>query len=287
MPADVGERLDRNAVRLADAAQVVAQPRPLVLPAADADVHVLGLREDPAVAAGDVGELDDGTVCVRARGTASNERCLLRRRRGRSHRRGRGRGRGAVGTVGRHHEVGVHGGSVDARRAVERHAGAVANLDAGCARGVEEEGVQPPPLRHQDHRPARAPLDRGAVAEAQLDHVDLVLDDGVTSTGHCRTARVVRPPPHGLSRGKVARSASRTEAPDRASRYAVAEPGVRRRRRGRRSAPRAEATMPALRGGVPERPKGTGCKPVGSAYGGSNPPAPIIITHRRLTSPAA
>ncbi len=26
---------------------------------------------------------------------------------------------------------------------------------------------------------------------------------------------------------------------------------------------------------MPERPKGTGCKPVGSAYGGSNPPAPI------------
>ena len=32
--------------------------------------------------------------------------------------------------------------------------------------------------------------------------------------------------------------------------------------------------MRAARGGVPERPKGTGCKPVGSAYGGSNPPAP-------------
>jgi hypothetical protein len=32
-----------------------------------------------------------------------------------------------------------------------------------------------------------------------------------------------------------------------------------------------------LPGGVPERPKGTGCKPVGSAYGGSNPPAPIVI----------
>src|ERR671922_78290 len=30
-------------------------------------------------------------------------------------------------------------------------------------------------------------------------------------------------------------------------------------------------------GGVPERPKGTGCKPVGSAYGGSNPPAPIAL----------
>src|SRR5664280_1513626 len=32
----------------------------------------------------------------------------------------------------------------------------------------------------------------------------------------------------------------------------------------------------ALRGGVPERPKGAGCKPVGSAYGGSNPPSPIF-----------
>jgi hypothetical protein len=29
---------------------------------------------------------------------------------------------------------------------------------------------------------------------------------------------------------------------------------------------------------VPERPKGTGCKPVGSAYGGSNPPAPTDST---------
>jgi hypothetical protein len=34
--------------------------------------------------------------------------------------------------------------------------------------------------------------------------------------------------------------------------------------------------MPPLPGGVPERPKGTGCKPVGSAYGGSNPPAPTF-----------
>ena len=29
-------------------------------------------------------------------------------------------------------------------------------------------------------------------------------------------------------------------------------------------------------GGVPERPKGAVCKTVGSAYGGSNPPAPIF-----------
>jgi geranylgeranyl reductase family protein len=34
--------------------------------------------------------------------------------------------------------------------------------------------------------------------------------------------------------------------------------------------------MAVLPGGVPEWPKGTGCKPVGSAYGGSNPPAPTL-----------
>ena len=39
---------------------------------------------------------------------------------------------------------------------------------------------------------------------------------------------------------------------------------------------------PALQGGVPERPKGTGCKPVGSAYGGSNPPAPIESSLARV-----
>src|SRR5205823_1342125 len=34
--------------------------------------------------------------------------------------------------------------------------------------------------------------------------------------------------------------------------------------------------------GVPEWPKGTGCKPVGSAYGGSNPPAPTRSDIERL-----
>ena len=32
--------------------------------------------------------------------------------------------------------------------------------------------------------------------------------------------------------------------------------------------------LSGVRGGVPERPKGAGCKPAGLAYGGSNPPAP-------------
>src|SRR4051794_12803975 len=37
-----------------------------------------------------------------------------------------------------------------------------------------------------------------------------------------------------------------------------------------------EALDYAAPGGVPEWPKGTGCKPVGSAFGGSNPPSPTF-----------
>ena len=44
--------------------------------------------------------------------------------------------------------------------------------------------------------------------------------------------------------------------------------------------PRLQCASP---GGVPERPKGTGCKPVGSAYGGSNPPAPTTFCARRAS----
>ena len=47
---------------------------------------------------------------------------------------------------------------------------------------------------------------------------------GSTSHGACRSARPVSPPPHGLSRGKRARSASRTRAPPRARWIAVADP---------------------------------------------------------------
>src|SRR5215217_5363815 len=86
---------------------------------------------------------------------------------------------------------------------------------------------------------------------------------------------MVSPPPHGLSRGKDARSTTRTDAPASASRHAVAEPA------GPPPTTTASYCFILLRlqcaprsGGVPERPKGTGCKPVGSAYGGSNPPAP-------------
>src|SRR5581483_1348707 len=56
--ADVRERRGVDAVLATEAVEVAAQPRPLALPAADAEVHVVALREDPAVAAGERAELD-------------------------------------------------------------------------------------------------------------------------------------------------------------------------------------------------------------------------------------
>src|SRR5207237_707567 len=51
--------------------------------------------------------------------------------------------------------------------------------------------------------------------------------------------------------------------------------------------PRKPPLQSALPGGVPEWPKGTGCKPVGSAYGGSNPPAPILLANSGYGSAVA
>ena len=56
--AQLSSALGLEPVRLAGPAQVLAQLRPLALPAADADVRVVALREDPGVAAGDVGQLE-------------------------------------------------------------------------------------------------------------------------------------------------------------------------------------------------------------------------------------
>ena len=63
----VGRAVEVDAVGVAEAAQVLAQPRPLARPAADAVVRVAVLREDPAVAAGDDAELDRRTPSLPGR----------------------------------------------------------------------------------------------------------------------------------------------------------------------------------------------------------------------------
>src|SRR5919201_5084650 len=61
-PAQVRQIALVDAVEDAEAAQLLAPARPSALPASDADVDVLGLREDPAVAAGDGTELEQRTA---------------------------------------------------------------------------------------------------------------------------------------------------------------------------------------------------------------------------------
>src|SRR5919198_2463745 len=65
---------------------------------------------------------------------------------------------------------------------------------------------------------------------------------------------------------------------------------ARRKVPPRRGAFRLHSLQFAGRGGVPEWPKGTGCKPVGSAFRGSNPLSPMMRLRpavRRRAEPAS
>ena len=59
---------------------------------------------------------------------------------------------------------------------LDRDLHALAHLHPALARRVEQEGIQPPALRHPDDRLVRPVDDSGAVAEPQLDLVDELLD---------------------------------------------------------------------------------------------------------------
>src|SRR5438093_6505783 len=64
MPARLGNVLPGDAVRATEPLQVLPERRALALPAPHPDVDVIALREDPAVAARDRAELDDGLAPV-------------------------------------------------------------------------------------------------------------------------------------------------------------------------------------------------------------------------------
>ena len=122
---------------------------------------------------------------------------------------------------------------------------------------------------------AFAPCPTVAVTEADSTRRPPPRPPATGSTGHSA-------PPASSSRRQRLVPRKATPVGEQHRRAALGEPiarpssrPARRRPRGHRSASLPQATIPALSEGVPERPKGTGCKPVGSAYGGSNPPAPI------------
>ena len=175
------ERLGRKPVRLAHAPQVLANPRALALPGADADVRVVGLREHPTVSARNVRELDHHAP-----------RVAVARDRGVGHIALVGdavddpaaepdRPRGdPVRPIGPDNRIRVHPLPIAKYQRVawlDLDARSLAHLRPALARRVEEERVEPPPLRHQDDRLPSMTDDRVAVTEAELDDVDLLLHD--------------------------------------------------------------------------------------------------------------
>ncbi len=157
---------------------MLAQPRGLARIAANADVQVVALREDPAVAAVDRGDLDHHRPCetrlvrhVRLeRDAVENLAAELERSRC-----------PPVAAVcpdqdPRTHLLPVH------RQTAGVDVGdlhPVAHVRSGFGRLQQEEVVEPPALRHQRQRLARASLEPRAVMQPAVETVDDVLDDGV------------------------------------------------------------------------------------------------------------
>jgi hypothetical protein len=127
---------------------------------------MVALREDPAVPAGDRPELDEGEAPealvegrVPLEGDAVGDRPA----------QAKGLRRRSVRAVGADDHLGVDFARVEFR--------AVAKLRAGGDRLLGEVRVEPPPLRHQDERPALSRAVEARVpAEPERHPVDFVLD---------------------------------------------------------------------------------------------------------------
>ena len=145
-----------------------AEPRPLTRPAADADVDVVALGEDPAVAAGHRGDLERHRVRVAhvvrevrlERDAVDDLRSEAERLRAR-----------AVAAVGHDDDAGIELARVDGD--------ALPDVGARVTGALEEEMVEPSSLRHVRERRPRRAREVGAVVEAALETIDDVLDDRV------------------------------------------------------------------------------------------------------------
>src|SRR5207302_329275 len=184
---------------------------------------------------------------------------------------------GAVAAVGADHDACRHFLAVH-RQSGRAHVGdldAVAHVGPRFRRLLHEELVEPEALRHERERCARLALEAPAVVEAAFQRVDDFLDHGIdgegqdacSAPGDAAAARLVAREGRAVDEQDACARARQTVGRGRSG-----GPGAGDRDVERAHEPKATMARP---GGVPERPKGTGCKPVGSAYGGSNPPAPI------------
>ncbi len=258
-----------------------AQMRRLPLVASHANVDVIALRKHPPVTAANDCELEHHRVCeahvVREVGlerdavddVAAQPECA--------------RG-GAVAPVGADDDPCGDLGAVD-RQAGRVYVGdldAVSHVGAGLRGFRKQKLVEPASLRHERKRFASRAPEAPAVGQAAIQRVDDVLDNRVDregqeprrASGDAAAAWLVAREGRSVDEQHARACVRKTVRGGRAG-----GPGADDRDVERAHEPKATMARP---GGVPERPKGTGCKPVGSAYGGSNPPAP---THSWLSGP--
>ena len=182
----------------ADAREMLPQPRPLLRPRPHADVHVVTLREHPAVTAGNVGELDDGAMPVAIDPQLTVGHVALERDPVDDRTAERQRLRSlSVRPVRSDDHVGRNPLTGHRDSTVVRDLHAFAYLGARGTSSIQQECVEPTPLRHPDHRRTRPAHHRIAIAEPELDDVDAFLDDGrridrAAEKGTCRQPAAAR-----------------------------------------------------------------------------------------------
>ena len=105
------------------------------------------------------------------------------------------------------------------------HGRTVTEVDSGGRGLLGEIRVELPALGHEDHRRRRSREPPSCDSRrGERSGRRRARRPARRRTGRAAAHGPVSPPPQGLSRGKRARSASRTRAPPRARRIAVAEP---------------------------------------------------------------
>src|SRR6266540_4721924 len=185
MAADVGQLLHVDAVLLAEATQVAAQLRSLEVPTADTEVDVVALREHPAVPARNDGELEHHPAPVAAARDGSVAKVPLERDTVDDvTRQAECAGGDAVRAVGTDEGSGHDGRAGDAnlRVALDVDARPVPELRSSLDGALDQEGIEPPALRHHRDGPIPA-LEGPPVLQATLDARDDILDDGLHGEG--------------------------------------------------------------------------------------------------------
>ena len=182
MPAEIRQPSELDAVVVAKDTKVTAQLRAFSAPAADADVDVVALREDPAVAAGHGAELEDERSAPPCRrefliGKVAFEGDSVDDRTAKTQRSSGD----PVRAVGPDQRADLDRLPVDTQLGLRVDSGvdAVAKLDPGGHCLLDEEGVEQSSLRHQTEHARRFALNLRPVAQPATHACDPVLHDGL------------------------------------------------------------------------------------------------------------